>query len=149
MAGLLGCEHTLLAHVELLVNHQHLQVLLLNPFSSQPVFVLGIAPTHVQDLALGLAEPHEVHTGPPLKPAQVPLDGIPALQCVDCTMQLGVVGKLAEAAISFDDSTTTLFNLFLGHTSDLGSSFCCLFPCENLLKCCCEFVYCVSRGTLP
>ncbi|KAK4824270.1 hypothetical protein QYF61_012830 [Mycteria americana] len=30
----------------------------LNPFSAQPVFVLGIAPTHVQDLTLGLVELH-------------------------------------------------------------------------------------------
>jgi len=55
--GLLGCERTLLGHVELLVN-QYPQVLLLrsglNPFSAQPVFVLGVAPTHVQDLALWL-----------------------------------------------------------------------------------------------
>jgi len=49
--GFLRCERTLPGHVELLAN---LQVLLLraalNPFSTQPVFVLGIAPTHVQDL---------------------------------------------------------------------------------------------------
>uniref|UniRef100_A0A493T618 Translocon-associated protein subunit alpha n=1 Tax=Anas platyrhynchos platyrhynchos TaxID=8840 RepID=A0A493T618_ANAPP len=30
----------------------------------------------VQDLALGVVEPQEVHTVPPLKPAQIPLDGI-------------------------------------------------------------------------
>jgi len=35
--------------------------------------VLGIAPTHVQDLALGLVEPHEVLMGPLLKLVQVPL----------------------------------------------------------------------------
>ncbi|KAK4822238.1 hypothetical protein QYF61_011879 [Mycteria americana] len=47
----LGCKHTLLAHVQLFV-HQYPQVLLLraalNPLSTQPVFVLGIAPTQVQ-----------------------------------------------------------------------------------------------------
>ncbi|KAK4830147.1 hypothetical protein QYF61_008635 [Mycteria americana] len=63
------------------------------------VFVLWIAPTQVQDLALGLAELHEVHTGPPLKPVTVTLDGIPSLQCVDHTTQLGVIGKLAEGAL--------------------------------------------------
>ncbi|XP_074674578.1 translin-associated protein X isoform X2 [Strix aluco] len=47
----------------------------LNPLIAQPVFVLGIAPTHVQDLACGLIELHEVCTAPPLKPVQVPLDG--------------------------------------------------------------------------
>jgi len=53
MVGLLGCECTLLVHVELLVN-QHTQVLLgraaLNPFSALPVFVLVIALTRMQDL---------------------------------------------------------------------------------------------------
>ncbi|KAK4832903.1 hypothetical protein QYF61_026546 [Mycteria americana] len=72
----------------------------LNPFSAQPVFVLGIVPTHVQDLALGPVELHEVHTCPPLKPVKVPLDGIPSLQRVDSTTQLGDVGKLAEGALN-------------------------------------------------
>ena len=58
--GLLGCKCTLPGHVELHIN-QHPQVLL-GPFSDQPVFVLGIAPTCVQDFALGLAEFHEVCT---------------------------------------------------------------------------------------
>jgi len=39
----------------------------LNPFIPQPVLILGAAPTHVQDLALGYVEPHEVHTGPLLE----------------------------------------------------------------------------------
>jgi len=56
MVGL-GCECTLLGHLEFLVN-QHPQFLLLraalNPFSAQPVFVLGIALTHVQTLHLTL-----------------------------------------------------------------------------------------------
>ena len=94
-----GCEHTLLGHVELLIN-QHLQVLLLraafNPFSAQPVFVLGIPPTHVQDLALGLVELHEVRMGLCLKAVQVPLDGISSLQRVDPTTRLGVISRLAE-----------------------------------------------------
>ncbi|KAK4818497.1 hypothetical protein QYF61_014227 [Mycteria americana] len=102
MVGFLGCKWTLPGHVELLIN-QHPQVLLLraalNPFSAQPVFVLGIAATHVQDLALGLVELHEVHMGPPLKPVKVPLDGIPSLQAVYCTTQLGVISKLAEGAL--------------------------------------------------
>lgn len=44
--GFLGCKHILTAHTELLVN-QHPQVFLfravLNPFSTHPVFMLGIA----------------------------------------------------------------------------------------------------------
>jgi len=102
MVDLLGSKRTFLGHVELLVN-QHPQVLLLraalNPSSAQPVFVLGVAPTHVQDLVLGLVELYEVHMGPPLKPVQVPLDGIPFLQRVDHTTHLGVISKLAEACI--------------------------------------------------
>ena len=56
---LLVCEHPLPAHVELLVT-QHSQILLrraaLNPFSTQSVSMLGIAPTHVQDMELGHTE---------------------------------------------------------------------------------------------
>ena len=95
--GLLGCKHTLLGHVEFLIN-EHLQVFLLrvalNPFSTQPVFVLGMAPTHVQDLAHGLVELHEVHMGTPLKPVKVPLESSLSLQHVDCTAQLGVAANL-------------------------------------------------------
>jgi len=102
MVGLLGCERTFQAHVELLI-HQYPQVLLLRaalePLSAQPVLVFGIAPTHVQDLVLGLAELHAVHTGPPLQPVKVPLNGIPSLQSVNHTTQLGVIGKLAEGAL--------------------------------------------------
>ena len=79
MVGVLGCKSTLPGHVELLIN-QHPQVFLLrvalNPFSVQPVLVFGIAPTQMQDLALGLLEPHEVCKGPPLQPVKVPLDGL-------------------------------------------------------------------------
>jgi len=63
----------LLAHVQLFI-HQYPQVLgrvALNPFFLQPVLLLRVAPTHVQDLALGLIEPCEVHTGPPLQLVQV------------------------------------------------------------------------------
>jgi len=38
--------------------------------------------------------------GPPLKPVKVPLDGIPSLQHVNCSIQLAVVSKLAEDALS-------------------------------------------------
>ncbi|KAK4821803.1 hypothetical protein QYF61_003832 [Mycteria americana] len=55
----------------------------------------------MQDLALGLVDLHEVCTGPPLQPVRVPLDGIPSLQRVDRTTQLGVVGKLAEVSGNF------------------------------------------------
>jgi len=68
ISGLLVCERTLLAHVQLFI-HQYPQVLLgrapLNPFIPQPLLIgSGVALIQVQDLALGLVEPHEVHTGP-------------------------------------------------------------------------------------
>jgi len=73
--------------------------------------VLGIAPAHVQDLALGLVELLEVHTGSPLKPVKVPLDGIPSLQHVDHTAQLGVVSKLARVhSISLSTLPTKMLN---------------------------------------
>jgi len=99
--ALLGCQHTLPGHAELLIN-QHPQVLLLraalNPFCTQPVFVLGLASTDVQEFALGLVELDEVHT--PLQPVKVPVDGIPSLQRVDHLTQLGVIGKLGEGALN-------------------------------------------------
>jgi len=54
----------------------------------------------MQDLALGLAKLHAVHAGPPLQPVKVPLNGIPSLEHVNHTAQLGVIGKLAEGALS-------------------------------------------------
>ena len=86
---------------DLLIN-QHSQVLLgkaaLNPFIPLPVLISGVALTQVQDLSLDLVEPHEVHMGPLLELAQVPLDGILSLTCVDHTTQLAVICKLAEGA---------------------------------------------------
>ncbi|KAK4816418.1 hypothetical protein QYF61_016854 [Mycteria americana] len=122
MAGFLGCEHTLLARVQLFT-HQYPQVLLCrasrNPFIPQPVLILGVALTQVQDLALGLVEPHEVRTGPLLELVQVPLDGIPSLRRVNCTTQLGVVCKFAEGALDptvyviDEDAPMSLFNSML------------------------------------
>ncbi|PKU34140.1 hypothetical protein llap_15555 [Limosa lapponica baueri] len=66
------------------------------PFIPQPVLILGVALTQMQDPALGIVEPHEVHMGPLLKPVQVPLDAIRSLRCVNHSTQLGVICKLAE-----------------------------------------------------
>jgi len=90
------------AHFQLFI-HQYPQVLLgradLNPFIPQPVLIPGVAPTQMQDLALGLVEPHDVHTGPLTELVQVPLDGIPSFRCVSCTTQLGLICKLDEGAL--------------------------------------------------
>ncbi|KAK4831204.1 hypothetical protein QYF61_016041 [Mycteria americana] len=100
--GLLGCERTLPVHVQLFI-HQYPHVLLgraaLNPIIPQPVLILEVAPTQVQDPALGLVEPHEVHTGPLLQLVQVLLDSMPSLRRLNRTTQLGVACKLAEGAL--------------------------------------------------
>ena len=73
--------------------------------SSQPVLHCTSQPADfgtaqgVPDLAFGLVEPHEVHMGPLLELVHVPLDGILSLRHVNCTIQLGVVCKLAEGAL--------------------------------------------------
>jgi len=100
MVVFLGCEHTLLAHVQLFI-HQYTQEVLhraaLNLSSTQLVFVLEIAPTQVQDRALGLVEPHEVCTASTLKPVKVPLDGIPSLRITECLGLEGTsVGHLVQ-----------------------------------------------------
>lgn len=40
---------------------------------------------------------------PPLKPVKVSLDGIPSLQCVNQTTQLGVTGRLVQGALNATD----------------------------------------------
>ncbi|KAK4816395.1 hypothetical protein QYF61_016712 [Mycteria americana] len=67
------------------------------PSSPSLVLILRVAPTQVQDLVLGLVEPHEVHMGPLLKLVQVPLDDIPSLRYVNNTTQIGVIFKFAES----------------------------------------------------
>ncbi|KAK4832388.1 hypothetical protein QYF61_022243 [Mycteria americana] len=58
----------------------------LNPFIPQPVLIPEVALTQLQDPALGLVEPHEVHMGPLLQLVQVPLDGIPSLSFILLSM---------------------------------------------------------------
>lgn len=92
----------MLTHVDLLIN-QHFKVLLLRAafslFSTQSVFILGIAPAQMQHLALGFLELHKGHTGPHPEPVQVLLDDIPSLHRVDYTIQFGVTRTLGEGAL--------------------------------------------------
>jgi len=74
------------------------------------VLTLGAAPTQVQDPALGLVEPHKVHTGPLLQLVQVPPNGILFLRCVDHTPHLGVICKLAEGALDTTMSLTKILH---------------------------------------
>ena len=98
--GFLGRRHTLPAHAEFFIS-QHPKVLLLravlNGFSTNPLYVLGIALTQVQDLSPGLVELCEVCTSSPL---QVPLSGILSLLHVDHTTHLGIICKPPESVLS-------------------------------------------------
>lgn len=67
---------------------------------SRSYLVVGLALTEVQDLVLALVRHHEVCTGPPRRPVQVPLDALPSLRCADRSTQLGVIIKPVEGALS-------------------------------------------------
>jgi len=62
--------------------------------------ISGVALTQVQNLALGLVEPHKVHRGLLLELVHVPLNGILSLIRINCTSHLGVICKLAEGALN-------------------------------------------------
>ena len=87
MVCLLVGKHTLQAHIESFINLLSQMLLLrvaLKIFSAQPISVLWITPTQMQDLSLALAELYEVGMGPALKPVQVPLDGVSSF-CISST----------------------------------------------------------------
>lgn len=67
-----------------------------------------LAPNKVQNLVLGLMEPHEVHMGLLLKFVQVLLDGILSLRNVSHTTQLGALSKCPESA---SDLTVSLMKI--------------------------------------
>lgn len=54
----------------------------------------------VQDLALGLSEPREARTGPPLQLVWVSLDNIPSFWHVDPTARFHVICKRAEDVLN-------------------------------------------------
>ncbi|KAK4826517.1 hypothetical protein QYF61_010014 [Mycteria americana] len=101
--GLLGHLGTLLAHHIQLAVYQYAQVLFhwaaFQPLFPKPVALHGVAVAQVQDLALGLVEPHTIGLGPSTQPVQVPLQSLPPLKQIDTPTQLGVVCKLTEGAL--------------------------------------------------
>ncbi|KAJ7409027.1 hypothetical protein WISP_117158 [Willisornis vidua] len=99
MVGFLGCEHTVLAHVQLHI-HQYSNSSPHNPFSPQPVLVLGAALTQVQDFTLSLVKPHVVSVDPFLVLVHVPLDGMLPFWHVNCTTQLVIIRRLAQGALN-------------------------------------------------
>lgn len=54
----------------------------------------------MQDLLLGLVQPHEFHIDTPLRPVQIPPDGMPVLKCAMCSTQLGVLHKPIEGTLN-------------------------------------------------
>lgn len=55
---------------------------------------LGLPWPSYRILTLALVKLYEVHTVSPLKPVEVPLEGIPSLQSVNCISQSAVIGNL-------------------------------------------------------
>ncbi|KAK4810615.1 hypothetical protein QYF61_007352 [Mycteria americana] len=100
--GFLGHLGALLAHIQAAVN-QHPQVLpcwaAFQPLFPKPVVLHGVAVAQVQDLALGLVEPHTIGPSPSIQPVQVPLYSLPPLKQINTPTQLGVICKLTEGAL--------------------------------------------------
>ncbi|KAK4831815.1 hypothetical protein QYF61_019245 [Mycteria americana] len=72
----------------------------LSSHSSQVCSVHGVVVTQVQDLALGLVEPHTIGLSPWIQPVQVPLQSLPTLKKINTPAQLGVICKLTEGALN-------------------------------------------------
>ncbi|KAK4816910.1 hypothetical protein QYF61_024920 [Mycteria americana] len=74
--GFLGHLGTLLAHIQSAVS-QHPQVLFcqaaFQPLFPKPGALHGVVVAQVQDLALGLVEPHTIDLSPSIQPVQNPL----------------------------------------------------------------------------
>ncbi|KAK4820816.1 hypothetical protein QYF61_007210 [Mycteria americana] len=100
--GFLGHLGTLLAHSQAAVN-QHPQVLLcqaaFQPLFPKPVPLCRVVVAQVQDVALGLVEPHTIGPSPLIQPVWVPLQSLPTLKQINTPTQLGVICKLTEGAL--------------------------------------------------
>ncbi|KAK4823743.1 hypothetical protein QYF61_006012 [Mycteria americana] len=118
--GILGHLGTLLAHIQVAVN-QNTQVLLcwaaFQPLFLKPVALHGVVVTQVQDLALGLVEPHTIGLSPLIQPVQIPLQSLPTLKQINTPAQLGVVCKLTEET---SYNTQHSGNLVTGRTATRG-----------------------------
>ncbi|KAK4811094.1 hypothetical protein QYF61_016380 [Mycteria americana] len=69
------------------------------PLFPKPVALHGVVVTQVQDLALGLVEPHTIGPSPSIQPVQIPLQSLPTLKQINTPAQLGVICKLTEGAL--------------------------------------------------
>ncbi|KAK4806807.1 hypothetical protein QYF61_005603 [Mycteria americana] len=97
----LGCQGTLLTHIEPAVN-QHPQIpfcrAALQPLLSQFILVPGITPCQVQNPAFGLVKFHAIDDCPMLQSIQIPLQGLLSLERVNSTSQFSIISKLANSA---------------------------------------------------
>ncbi|KAF4791794.1 hypothetical protein TURU_128002 [Turdus rufiventris] len=95
----MGYECTVPVHVQFFT-YQNPQVLLnraaLDLSIPPPVTIPGVALAHVQHLALGFVEPHEI-----LELDQAPLDSIPSFRSANSTTHLGVICKFVEALLDW------------------------------------------------
>ena len=70
MVSFLGCEGTILSHIQLDV-HQYSHVLfsraLLYPYIPQPTLIVGVATTQIQELALVFVETSKILPSPLLE----------------------------------------------------------------------------------
>lgn len=88
------CECALQAHLQLVL-HQNPQVFPcgtgFNLLIPQPVLILGIASTQMQDLGvgLGLVEPHDLPIDPLLEHVHIPLDGSMSMRYVNYATKHG------------------------------------------------------------
>ncbi|KAK4830366.1 hypothetical protein QYF61_010143 [Mycteria americana] len=88
---------------------QHLNVFLVvrgpklntvfEPLFPKPVALHGAIVTQVQDLALGLVEPHTIGPRPLIQPVQIPLQSLPLLKQINTPAELGVICKLTDGAL--------------------------------------------------
>ncbi|KAK4828751.1 hypothetical protein QYF61_000742 [Mycteria americana] len=99
--GLLGHPGTLPAHIQVAVD-QHPQVLFcwaaFQPLFPKPAALHGLV-SQVQDLTLGLVEPHTVGVGPLTQPVLTLLQSLPPLKQINTPNKLGVICKLTEGAL--------------------------------------------------
>lgn len=76
----------------------------------------------VQELALDHVEPHPLGLFPSIQLVQVPLQGLPTLQQINTSTQLGVVCKLTEGVLD-SKSSIKLSNKMDPSTDPLGTRF--------------------------
>jgi len=136
--GLLGHLATLLAHVQPALD-QHIQVLFClgacQPLFPKPVTLCGVVVTQVQDLALGLVEPHTIGLGPSIQPVQIPLQSLPTLKQIDTAARLGVILELTEGALNplIQEMLPVRQDLSGGEGAERGAGRWCLRGTERRL----------------